>query len=227
MSLFWYPRHQLMISPKKRRDQDGGDPKTMARKPKPHYRYMFSFSFSCWWLFKQMSSQSFRSFFVFFYPSLFFVHQVPSCISSQSPRLHASNPNLSTTETNTQEVCPESPDSPTDVSRLQEDFCRLANNSEPPFFFLNRKSLFKCLFYVQWQHRVFLLCFSPVHATLKSTFSSLVAERDRLRHTIDLHAPQPGQVMGLKTAYASVSVSMTQKSLFRMITPQIPLSPQV
>uniref|UniRef100_A0A671XZ31 Oxysterol-binding protein n=1 Tax=Sparus aurata TaxID=8175 RepID=A0A671XZ31_SPAAU len=56
--------------------------------------------------------------------------QVPSCISSQSPRLHASNPNLSTTETNTQEVCPESPDSPTDVSRLQEDFCRLANNSE-------------------------------------------------------------------------------------------------
>uniref|UniRef100_A0A8C4HLL9 Oxysterol-binding protein n=1 Tax=Dicentrarchus labrax TaxID=13489 RepID=A0A8C4HLL9_DICLA len=49
---------------------------------------------------------------------------------STSPRLHASNPNLSTTESNTQEVCPESPDSPTDVSRLQEDFCRLANNSE-------------------------------------------------------------------------------------------------
>lgn len=60
----------------------------------------------------------------------FFVHQVPSCISSQSPRLHASNPNLSTTESNTQEVCPESPDSPTDASRLQEDFCVLANNSE-------------------------------------------------------------------------------------------------
>lgn len=56
--------------------------------------------------------------------------QVPSCISSQSPRLHASNPNLSTTESNAQDVCPESPDSPTDVSRLQEDFCRLANNSE-------------------------------------------------------------------------------------------------
>uniref|UniRef100_A0A8C4HM32 Oxysterol-binding protein n=1 Tax=Dicentrarchus labrax TaxID=13489 RepID=A0A8C4HM32_DICLA len=95
------------------------------------------------------------------------------CISSQSPRLHASNPNLSTTESNTQEVCPESPDSPTDVSRLQEDFCRLANN---------------------------------IHATLKSAFSSLVAERDRLRHTIDLKAPQSSQVMGLKTAYASVSV---------------------
>uniref|UniRef100_A0A8C9YG24 Oxysterol-binding protein n=1 Tax=Sander lucioperca TaxID=283035 RepID=A0A8C9YG24_SANLU len=80
-------------------------------------------------------------------PFSVFVHQVPSCISSQSPRLHASNPNLSTTESNTQEVCPESPDSPTDASRLQEDFCRLANN---------------------------------IHTTLKSAFSSLVAEKDRL-----------------------------------------------
>lgn len=58
------------------------------------------------------------------------VHQIPSCISSQSPHLHASNPNLSTSDSNTQEVCPESPDSPTDVSQLQEDFCKLANNSE-------------------------------------------------------------------------------------------------
>ncbi|XP_034457005.1 oxysterol-binding protein-related protein 3-like [Hippoglossus hippoglossus] len=96
--------------------------------------------------------------------------QVPSCISSNSPRLHASNPNLSTTESNTQEACPESPDSPTDVSRLQVDFCRLANN---------------------------------LHTTLKSTFSSLVAEKDRLRHTIDMQPPQPVQVMGLKTAYTS------------------------
>lgn len=131
MSLFWYHRHQLMISPKKRRDQDGGDPKTMARKPKPHYRYMFSFfSPADDYLNKCLLNHSGV---FFFYLSLFFVHQVPSCISSQSPRLHASNPNLSTTETNTQEVCPESPDSPTDVSRLQEDFCRLANNSEPLF----------------------------------------------------------------------------------------------
>ena len=48
ISLFWYHRHQLTTSPKKRRDQDGGDPKTMARKPKPHYRYMYCFSFYCW-----------------------------------------------------------------------------------------------------------------------------------------------------------------------------------
>ncbi|TNN88101.1 Oxysterol-binding protein-related protein 3 [Liparis tanakae] len=96
--------------------------------------------------------------------------QVPSCISSQSPRLHASNPNLSTTDSNAQEVSTESPDSPTDGSRLQEDFSMLANN---------------------------------IHSTLKSAFSSLVAERDRLRLAIDRQAPQPAQVMGLKTAYAS------------------------
>uniref|UniRef100_A0A672FP04 Oxysterol-binding protein n=1 Tax=Salarias fasciatus TaxID=181472 RepID=A0A672FP04_SALFA len=93
-----------------------------------------------------------------------------NCISSNSPRLHASNPNLSTTESTTQEVCPESPDSPTDASRLQEDFCQLANK---------------------------------IHVTLKSAFSSLAAEKDRLRHAIDLQPPQPAQVMGLKTAYAS------------------------
>jgi len=57
--------------------------------------------------------------------------QVPSCISSKSPRLHASNPNLSTAEPSSpQDPCLESPDSPTDANRLQEDFCRLANNSE-------------------------------------------------------------------------------------------------
>uniref|UniRef100_A0A667X6G8 Oxysterol-binding protein n=1 Tax=Myripristis murdjan TaxID=586833 RepID=A0A667X6G8_9TELE len=82
-----------------------------------------------------------------------FLLQVPSCISSKSPRLHASNPNLYTAESNTQEACPESPDSPTDASRLQEDFCRLANN---------------------------------IHTTLKSAFSSLSAERDRLKHTIHM-----------------------------------------
>uniref|UniRef100_A0A3Q3IEJ8 Oxysterol-binding protein n=1 Tax=Monopterus albus TaxID=43700 RepID=A0A3Q3IEJ8_MONAL len=71
----------------------------------------------------------------------------------QSPRFHASNPNLSTTESNTQEVCAETPDSPTDMSHLQEEFCRLASN---------------------------------IHSILKSAFSSLVAERDRLRHTVDL-----------------------------------------
>uniref|UniRef100_A0A8C4HLJ8 Oxysterol-binding protein n=1 Tax=Dicentrarchus labrax TaxID=13489 RepID=A0A8C4HLJ8_DICLA len=82
---------------------------------------------------------------------------------STSPRLHASNPNLSTTD------------------------------------FHDNSVLVVSLFFSG-------IFFSPVHATLKSAFSSLVAERDRLRHTIDLKAPQSSQVMGLKTAYASVSV---------------------
>ncbi|KAJ0055149.1 hypothetical protein NL108_011183 [Boleophthalmus pectinirostris] len=96
--------------------------------------------------------------------------QVPSCISSKSPRLHASNPNLSSSEPQIQEPGPESPDSPTPVSRLQEDFCRLANN---------------------------------IYSNLKSAYTSLSSEKERLRHTIDLQAPPPPQVIGLKTAYAS------------------------
>ncbi|XP_041739845.1 oxysterol-binding protein-related protein 3-like isoform X1 [Coregonus clupeaformis] len=93
--------------------------------------------------------------------------QVPGCVSPPaSLLLHTSHPNLST-EANTSSQ--ESPDSPTDANRLQEDFCRLANN---------------------------------VHSTLRSAYSSLSAERDRVRHTIDLQAP-PAQVMVLKTGYGS------------------------
>ncbi|XP_014884465.1 oxysterol-binding protein-related protein 3-like [Poecilia latipinna] len=100
--------------------------------------------------------------------------QVPSCISTQSPRLHASNPNLPTTESASQEACPQSPDSPTEVSRLQQDFYRLANN---------------------------------IHVSLKSAYGSLVAERERLKLTIDLQAPQPPEVVGLKNLYAPEGTS--------------------
>uniref|UniRef100_A0A3B5A6V7 Oxysterol-binding protein-related protein 3 n=1 Tax=Stegastes partitus TaxID=144197 RepID=A0A3B5A6V7_9TELE len=54
--------------------------------------------------------------------------QVPSCISSGSVRLHASNPNLSTAALGNDKVDPESLDSPFDVAKLQEDFCRVATN---------------------------------------------------------------------------------------------------
>ncbi|XP_008419846.1 oxysterol-binding protein-related protein 3-like [Poecilia reticulata] len=100
--------------------------------------------------------------------------QVPSCISTQSPRLHASNPNLPTTESASQEACPQSPDSPTEVSRLQQDFYRLASN---------------------------------IHVSLKSAYGSLVAERERLKLTIDLQAPQPPEVVGLKNLYAPEGTS--------------------
>ncbi|XP_052000631.1 oxysterol-binding protein-related protein 3-like isoform X2 [Xyrauchen texanus] len=54
--------------------------------------------------------------------------QVPSCISSGSIRLHASNPNLSSVELANEKSYHEPLDSPIDVSKLQEDFCRVANN---------------------------------------------------------------------------------------------------
>uniref|UniRef100_A0A8C9V8X3 Oxysterol-binding protein n=1 Tax=Scleropages formosus TaxID=113540 RepID=A0A8C9V8X3_SCLFO len=65
-----------------------------------------------------------------FHGSFAFVplHQVPSCISSGSVRLHASNPNLSTVELGNDKAYPEPLDSPSDVSKLQGDFCRVAEN---------------------------------------------------------------------------------------------------
>lgn len=54
--------------------------------------------------------------------------QVPSCISSGSIRLHASNPNLSTAALGNDKVDPEALDSAFDVAKLQEDFCRVATN---------------------------------------------------------------------------------------------------
>ncbi|XP_039974475.1 oxysterol-binding protein-related protein 3 isoform X2 [Xiphias gladius] len=54
--------------------------------------------------------------------------QVPSCISAGSIRLHASNPNLSTAALGNDKADSESLDSPFDVAKLQEDFCRIATN---------------------------------------------------------------------------------------------------
>ncbi|KAL7887541.1 hypothetical protein AOLI_G00052620 [Acnodon oligacanthus] len=54
--------------------------------------------------------------------------QVPSCISSGSIRLHASNPNLSSADLASEQSYSEPLDLPTDVSKLQEEFCRVANS---------------------------------------------------------------------------------------------------
>uniref|UniRef100_A0A8C6L1V9 Oxysterol-binding protein n=1 Tax=Nothobranchius furzeri TaxID=105023 RepID=A0A8C6L1V9_NOTFU len=86
--------------------------------------------------------------------------QVPSCISNQSPRLHASNPNLSTAESATQDA-------------------------------FSMTTLF--------------LCFSAVHISMKSAYSCLIVEKERLKQAIELHGPQLPQVIGLKSGYASVS----------------------
>ncbi|KAM9724505.1 oxysterol-binding protein-related protein 3 isoform 2-T2 [Menidia menidia] len=54
--------------------------------------------------------------------------QVPSCISSGSVRLHASNPNLSTAALINEKADLESLESAFDVAKLQEDFYRVATN---------------------------------------------------------------------------------------------------
>uniref|UniRef100_A0A4W6DLC6 Oxysterol-binding protein n=1 Tax=Lates calcarifer TaxID=8187 RepID=A0A4W6DLC6_LATCA len=59
--------------------------------------------------------------------------QVPSCISSGSIRLHASNPNLSTAALGNDKADPELLDSAFDVAKLQEDFCRIATDCDSAF----------------------------------------------------------------------------------------------
>ncbi|XP_038135116.1 oxysterol-binding protein-related protein 3-like isoform X1 [Cyprinodon tularosa] len=117
--------------------------------------------------------------------------QVPGCTSTQSARLHASNPNLPTTVSATQEACPPSPDSPTEVSRLQQDFYRLANN---------------------------------IHVSLKSAYSSMVAERERLKQTIDRQAPLPPEVFGLKSLYTSQEGTGSPHSLVHQASSESRLS---
>lgn len=54
--------------------------------------------------------------------------QVPSCISTT--RLHASNPNLSTAALSNDKIEAECLHSACDVTKLQEEFCRVASNCE-------------------------------------------------------------------------------------------------
>lgn len=149
MSLFWYHRHQLMISPKKRRDQDGGDPKTMARKPKPHYRYMFSFfSPADDYLNKCLLNHS--GVFLFFFTCLCF-------LSTRSRAASRPSPLVSTPQTQTSPPRRQTPRKSVLNLQTHLQMCPVYRRTSagwpttvsPPFFFLNRKSLFKCLFYVQ------------------------------------------------------------------------------
>uniref|UniRef100_A0A8C1NIK0 Oxysterol-binding protein n=1 Tax=Cyprinus carpio TaxID=7962 RepID=A0A8C1NIK0_CYPCA len=71
---------------------------------------------------------------------------------ASSSRLHVSHPNLIYSEPVSPDSCLDSPDSPTDASRMQEEFCRLAGT---------------------------------VHSTLRSAYTSLCTERDRVRNTLD------------------------------------------
>ncbi|KAI7798916.1 oxysterol-binding protein-related protein 3a [Triplophysa rosa] len=88
--------------------------------------------------------------------------------TAQTPdisHLHVSHPNLQYSEPVSPDSCLDSPDSPTEASRMQEEFCRLAG---------------------------------IVHSTLRSAYSSLSSEKDRVRNTLEtisekdvLEGPRP------------------------------------
>uniref|UniRef100_A0A671PDZ6 Oxysterol-binding protein n=1 Tax=Sinocyclocheilus anshuiensis TaxID=1608454 RepID=A0A671PDZ6_9TELE len=92
-----------------------------------------------------------------------------------SVRLHASNPNLSSVDLTNEKTYHETLESPIDVSKLQEDFCRVANNRE--FF----------------------------HTTMKSALCMLTTEKERLKQMLEHEScPAPSaQLLGLKNTLAA------------------------
>ncbi|XP_072250516.1 oxysterol-binding protein-related protein 3 isoform X1 [Leuresthes tenuis] len=115
--------------------------------------------------------------------------QVPSCISSGSLRLHASNPNLSTAALGNEKADPESLDSPFDVAKLQEDFCRIATNlhttmkSALSSLTSERERLKQCL-----DHELGPPT-SPQVVNLKNTLSAALAQNSELRERLNkIHA---------------------------------------
>lgn len=114
--------------------------------------------------------------------------QVPSCISSGSIRLHASNPNLSTAALSNEKSDPES-ECPIDVSKLQEDFCRVATNlhttmkSALTSLTSERERLRQCV--------EFETCppTSPQVVGLKNALSTALAQNSELRERLSkIHA---------------------------------------
>ncbi|XP_005738536.1 oxysterol-binding protein-related protein 3 isoform X1 [Pundamilia nyererei] len=115
--------------------------------------------------------------------------QVPSCISSGSIRLHASNPNLSTAALSNDKADPESLDSPFDVAKLQEDFCRVATNLHTTMkaalstLTSERERLKQCLDHETCPPT------SPQVVNLKNTLAAALAQNSELRERLcKIHA---------------------------------------
>uniref|UniRef100_A0A8C2Z4U8 Oxysterol-binding protein n=1 Tax=Cyclopterus lumpus TaxID=8103 RepID=A0A8C2Z4U8_CYCLU len=111
--------------------------------------------------------------------------QVPSCISSGSTRLHASNPNLSTAALANDKADTESLDSTLDVAKLQEDFCRVATNCESNImsFSFSRERLKQCV-----DHET-IPPTSPQVVGLKNTLAAALAQNTELRERLcKIHA---------------------------------------
>uniref|UniRef100_A0A8C9XKB9 Oxysterol-binding protein n=2 Tax=Sander lucioperca TaxID=283035 RepID=A0A8C9XKB9_SANLU len=115
--------------------------------------------------------------------------QVPSCISSGSIRLHASNPNLSTAALANDKADTESLDSTFDVAKLQEDFCRVATNLHATMktalssLTSERERLKQCL-----DHET-IPPTSPQVVGLKNTLATALAQNSELRERLrKIHA---------------------------------------
>ncbi|XP_061574321.1 oxysterol-binding protein-related protein 3 isoform X4 [Cololabis saira] len=115
--------------------------------------------------------------------------QVPSCFSSGSIRLHASNPNLSTAAVGSEKADPECLDCPFDVAKLQEDFCRVAANLHATMkSVLNsltseRERLKQCLDYESCPPT------SPRVVNLKNTLAATLTQNSELRERLNkIHA---------------------------------------
>ncbi|XP_034409083.1 oxysterol-binding protein-related protein 3 isoform X2 [Cyclopterus lumpus] len=115
--------------------------------------------------------------------------QVPSCISSGSTRLHASNPNLSTAALANDKADTESLDSTLDVAKLQEDFCRVATNLHATMktalssLTSERERLKQCV-----DHET-IPPTSPQVVGLKNTLAAALAQNTELRERLcKIHA---------------------------------------
>ncbi|XP_068610988.1 oxysterol-binding protein-related protein 3 [Brachionichthys hirsutus] len=108
--------------------------------------------------------------------------QVPSCISTT--RLHASNPNLSTAALANGKVDPESLDSPCEVAKLQQDFCRVASDLHTTMksaiisLMSERERLKQCL------DRETCPPTSPQVVGLKNTLATALAQNSELRERL-------------------------------------------
>ncbi|KAK1172959.1 oxysterol-binding protein-related protein 3-like isoform X4 [Acipenser oxyrinchus oxyrinchus] len=107
--------------------------------------------------------------------------QVPSCTPSGSIRLHASNPNLSTVGHANDKSYSENADSPSNASKLLEDFYHVANNLHSTL-----KSAFSIITTERGKLKQTLDCEAgqPPSAQmigLKNTLASMIAQNTELR----------------------------------------------
>ncbi|XP_068180370.1 oxysterol-binding protein-related protein 3 isoform X1 [Antennarius striatus] len=108
--------------------------------------------------------------------------QVPSSISTT--RLHASNPNLSTAALGNDKVDPEPLDSPCEVAKLQQDFCRVASDlhatmkSAISSLMSERERLKQCLDHETCPPT------SPQVVGLKNTLAMALAQNSELRERL-------------------------------------------